>query len=346
MKAQNKMHPETSPLATLLKERGRRGRLLVVDDQAVSLQMAHLTFADEFDVLTASNGAHALALCRQEAPDVVLLDVQMPGMDGFEVCRQLKNDAATRDIPIIFLTAQSDNAQEAHGLSLFAVDFMAKPLHPVVALARLRTHLLVKLQADATRQLVFLDGLSGIYNRRYFDQQLAVEAARAARNSLPLALILLDVDYFKRYNDHYGHQAGDDCLREIAASLKGGLRRPADLVARYGGEEFACILPETSFSGAMLIAQQLSGRVHAKGIAHAQSDVAEVVTVSLGVAVLSGGANSGTAAELLALADAQLYQAKNNGRARVCGQPLLKSGAIPDTAESRPAGAPAAVAAH
>jgi diguanylate cyclase (GGDEF)-like protein len=205
---------------------------------------------------------------------------------------------------------------------------------------------LVKLQADATRRLVFLDGLSGIYNRRYFDQQLTVETARAARNGMPLALILIDVDYFKRYNDHYGHQAGDDCLREIAASLKGGLRRPADLVARYGGEEFACILPETAFEGAMMIAQQLSGRVQVKGIAHAQSDVAEVVTVSLGVAVLSGGANSGTAAELLALADAQLYQAKNNGRARVCGQPLLKSRAIPDTAEFHPAGAPATVAAH
>ena len=327
-----------------MNERGRRGRLLVVDDQAVSLQMAHLTFADEFDVLTASTGIRALALCRQEAPDVVLLDVQMPGMDGFEVCRQLKQDAATRDIAIIFLTAQSDNAQEAHGLGLFAVDFMAKPLHPAVALARLRTHLLVKLQADATRRLVFLDGLSGIYNRRYFDQQLAVETARAARNGMPLALILIDVDYFKRYNDHYGHQAGDDCLREIAASLKGGLRRPADLVARYGGEEFACILPETAFEGAMMIAQQLSGRVQVKGIAHAQSDVAEVVTVSLGVAVLSGGANSGTAAELLALADAQLYLAKNKGRARVCGQPLLKPEAIPDTAGSRPANAPAAAA--
>ena len=123
-----------------MNERGRRGRLLVVDDQAVSLQMAHLTFADEFDVLTASTGIRALALCRQEAPDVVLLDVQMPGMDGFEVCRQLKQDAATRDIAIIFLTAQSDNAQEAHGLGLFAVDFMAKPLHPAVGRARQGTH--------------------------------------------------------------------------------------------------------------------------------------------------------------------------------------------------------------
>ena len=340
------MHHPVSPLNDLLRERGRRGRLLIVDDQSVSLQVAQLALASEFDILTASTGEQALARCRQDAPDLVLLDIAMPGMDGFEVCRQLKKDAATRDIAVIFLTAQADDAQETRGLGLFAVDFMAKPLHPAVALARLRTHLLVKLQADATRRLVFLDGLSGIYNRRYFDQQLAAEAGRALRNGLPLALILLDVDFFKRYNDHYGHQAGDDCLREIAASLKGGLRRPADLVARYGGEEFACLLPETPFKGAMTIAQQLASRIQAKGIAHAQSEVAGVVTVSLGVAALSGGAESGTAAELLAQADAQLYLAKNSGRARVCGQQLARPQAAPDTAVSQPAGAPAAAAAH
>lgn len=324
LKAQKKMHHPVSPLTALLHERGRRGQLLIVDDQAVSLQASERAFGGEFDILTARSGAEALALCRQEPPDLVLLEVQMPDMDGFEVCRELKQDAVTRDIAVIFQTAHADDAQETRGLGLLAVDFMAKPLRPAVALARLRTHLLVKLQADATRQLVFLDGLSGIYNRRYFDQQLALEAARTLRNGLPLALILLDVDFFKRYNDHYGHQAGDDCLREIASALKGGMRRPADLVARYGGEEFACILPETPFDGAMVIARELAARVQAKKIAHTQSGVAEVVTVSLGVATLSCGVGHGSAAELLALADAQLYQAKNTGRARVCGQPLAR----------------------
>ena len=137
------MHHQVSPLAALLRERGRRARLLIVDDQAVSLQVAQLAFASEFDILTANTGAQALSLCQHETPDLVLLDVQMPGMDGFEVCRQLKLDAATRDIAVIFLTAQVDDDQETRGLGLFAVDFMAKPLHTAVGLARLRTPLLV-----------------------------------------------------------------------------------------------------------------------------------------------------------------------------------------------------------
>ena len=316
-----------SPLAGLLRERNGRARLLIVDDHPVSLKLAQLTFAAHFDVITADNGPTALALCQQQGPDLVLLDIDMPGMDGFEVCRQLKSDEATRDIAVIFLTAQADEAQETRGLGLFAVDFIAKPLHAAVALARINTHLLVKLQADAIRKLVFLDGLSGIYNRRFFDQQLVVEMARSVRNGLPLALILLDVDFFKRFNDQYGHQAGDDCLREIAAALKASLRRPADLVARYGGEECACILPETDFSGAMSIARLLEDRVRKKFIPHAGSEVDGVVTLSLGVAVRNGSKAS-EAAELLAAADEQLYHAKHTGRGRACGR-LLAAPAQP-----------------
>ncbi len=313
-----KLHQPDSPLARLLSERNARARLLIVDDHTMSLKLAELTFADHFELITANNGPMALALCQQQAPDLVLLDIDMPDMDGFEVCRQLKSNEATRDIAVIFLTAQADEAQEARGLGLFAVDFIAKPLHPAVALARVNTHLLVKLQADAIRKLVFLDGLSGIYNRRFFDQQLVVEIARSVRNGSPLALILLDVDFFKHFNDHYGHQAGDDCLREIATALKASLRRPADLVARYGGEEFACILPETDFSGAMAIARVLEDRIRKKFIPHARSSVDSVVSISLGVAVRSGFSLN-HASELLATADEQLYHAKHTGRGRACG---------------------------
>jgi diguanylate cyclase (GGDEF)-like protein len=313
-----KLHQPDSPLARLLSERNTRARLLIVDDHPMSLMLAELTFADHFELITANNGPMALALCQQQAPDLVLLDIDMPDMDGFEVCRQLKSNEATRDIAVIFLTAQADEAQEARGLGLFAVDFIAKPLHPAVALARVNTHLLVKLQADAIRKLVFLDGLSGIYNRRFFDQQLVVEIARSVRNGSPLALILLDVDFFKHFNDHYGHQAGDDCLREIATALKASLRRPADLVARYGGEEFACILPETDFSGAMAIARVLEDRIRKKFIPHARSSIDSVVSISLGVAVRSGFSLN-HASELLATADEQLYHAKHTGRGRACG---------------------------
>jgi len=190
--------------------------------------------------------------------------------------------------------------------------------------ARVKTHITLKLQSDVMRRLVFLDGLTGVYNRRYFDQQFAMEMARSVRNQSPLSLIMLDVDYFKRFNDYYGHQAGDDCLRQIATTLKEGLRRPADLVARYGGEEFACILPETEFHDAMALAIELEQRIREKNIPHANSDAAAVVTISLGVSGRTGD-TPGDASALLAQADVQLYIAKNAGRARVCGELMLSA---------------------
>jgi diguanylate cyclase (GGDEF)-like protein len=242
----------------------------------------------------------------------------MPDMDGFEVCTQLKADEATRNIPVIFVTAYTDAEQETKGLDVGAVDFISKPVNPAVVRARVNTQLTLKFQSDVMHKLVFLDGLTGVYNRRYFDQQLDMEMARAVRNQSPLTLIMLDVDFFKRYNDHYGHQAGDDCLRQVAQAIRSGLRRPADLVARYGGEEFACILPETSFDDAMLIAAELEQRVRALDIPHAHSDAAQVVTISLGVAGRTGH-TPGDASALLTQADTQLYQAKHAGRAQVRG---------------------------
>jgi diguanylate cyclase (GGDEF)-like protein len=244
-------------------------------------------------------------------------------MDGFEICKRLQADDSTRNIPVIFVTAHTDAAQETQGLELGAVDFISKPVNPAVVRARVKTHLTLKLQSDLMRKLVFLDGLTGVFNRRYFDQQLAMEMARAVRNQSPLSLILLDVDFFKRYNDCYGHQMGDDCLRQIALTLKEGLRRPADLVARYGGEEFACILPETDFSDAMLIARELELKVRNKNIPHEDSDTAAVVTISLGVAGRRGSTGEDVAA-LLTLADEQLYLAKHSGRGKACGQ-LIES---------------------
>jgi diguanylate cyclase (GGDEF)-like protein len=276
-------------------------------------------FSADFQVFMATSGVQALALCRDNPPDLVLLDIVMPGMDGFEVCTRLKTDENTRNIPVIFVTAYTDAIQETRGLEVGAVDFISKPVNPAVVRARVKTHITLKLQSDVMRQLVFLDGLTGVYNRRYFDQQLAMEMARSVRNQSPLALIMLDVDFFKRYNDHYGHLAGDDCLRQIATTLKEGLRRPADLVARYGGEEFACILPETEFSDAMSLARDLEWRVRDKKIPHARSDAGPVVTISVGVSG-RGGNHPAAASTLLSEADAQLYQAKNAGRARVCGE--------------------------
>ena len=313
-------HIQTA-IAQLLDTPASKARLLVVDDQRIHIQVMHQIFAGQYQIFMATNGEQALALCRHNPPDLVLLDIVMPGMDGFEVCAALKADAATRDIPVIFITGHTDAAQETRGLEVGAVDFISKPLTPAVLRARVKTQLTLKLQADLLRKLVFLDGLTGVFNRRYFDQQLAIEVARCARAQSALAVIMVDVDYFKRFNDRYGHQAGDDCLRQVASSLKSSLRRPADLVARYGGEEFACILPETPFDMAMEIARELENQVRLKAITHSDSDAAPVVTISLGVAGRTGTAPA-SATDLLALADAQLYKAKHAGRARVCGDRL------------------------
>lgn len=311
--------PQTeSTFAELLGAPTAKPRLLVVDDQPINIQVMYQIFAADHQVFMATGGAQALAFCRATPPDLVLLDIVMPGIDGFEVCTALKTDPNTRDIPVIFVTAHTDEVQETLGLELGAVDFIFKPVNPAVVRARVKTQLTLKFQTDLMRKLVFLDGLTGVFNRRYFDQQLSIEMARAVRARSPLSLVMIDVDFFKRFNDRYGHQAGDDCLRQIALTLRESLRRPADLVARYGGEEFVCILPDTAFADALAIARELEQSVRHKAIAHADSDAASVVTISLGVAGYDGHAIT-QAESLLALADAQLYCAKNAGRARVCG---------------------------
>lgn len=320
------MFYDNTPIAQLLDTTNDKPRLLVVDDKPVNIQVLHQIFAGDYQVFMATSGAQALAICRSNPPDLILLDVVMPEMDGFKVCIELKSDATTRDIPIIFVTAHDDTSQETHGLNVGAVDFIAKPVNPAVVRARVKTHLMLKLQSDVMRKLVFLDGLTGVFNRRYFDQQVVIEWARAARNDSPLSVILIDVDFFKHYNDHYGHQAGDDCLQKIATTLKTALKRPADLVARYGGEEFVCILPDTGFDDAMLIARGLEQQVRAAEIPHKKSTISPFVTISLGVAARShllgnSSSDDGTtdSSVLVALADARLYLAKSNGRGQACG---------------------------
>ena len=310
-----------TPMDTLLDSSHGKPKLLVVDDQPINIQVMHQVFGGDYQVFMATSGPQALAICKTNPPDLVLLDIVMPGMDGFEVCSRLKADDATCNIPVIFVTAHTDAAQETHGLGLGAVDFIAKPVNPAVVRARVKTQLTLKFQSDLLRKLVFLDGLSGVYNRRYFDQQLGIEWARSTRSSFPLSAIMIDVDHFKLFNDRYGHQSGDDCLRQIAVALKVCLKRPGDLVARYGGEEFACILPDTPFDDAMSLANDLERKVRALAIPHESSSVAEVITVSVGVATRTVD-SADDAAALVGLADSQLYNAKQSGRGRVCGARL------------------------
>jgi diguanylate cyclase (GGDEF)-like protein len=319
------MCPAEERLQAVLLDAPARPRLLVVDDQAANIQVLYRVFEADHQVLMATDGEQALAAALRHQPDLILLDVVMPGMDGHTVCARLKASPDTRDIPVLFITAHSDPEQETKALAMGAVDFIPKPINPDVVRARVKTHLTLKRQADQLRHMAFMDGLTGTFNRRLFDDRLAMEWSRAVREQRSLGLALIDVDFFKAYNDHYGHQAGDDALVAVAGALKGAGRRPADVIARYGGEEFACLLPDTDVAGALLVANRMREAVFKLGLHHAGSSVAEVVTFSAGVAVVQPDGNQAPAT-LLKLADEQLYRAKALGRNQVCAPPGPASG--------------------
>ena len=291
-------------------------RILVVDDQPINIRVLYEVFRGQFEILMATDGEQAINICQDQQPDIVLLDVVMPGTSGHEVCRRLKADPDTRDIPVIFVTSQIEEAEEALGFEIGAVDFITKPVNPVIVSARVRTHLALKLQSDLLRSFAMIDGLTKVANRRKFDEELAISWRACQREGHPLSLVLLDLDSFKQYNDTYGHQQGDACLVAVAGVLSQRVRRPYDLVARYGGEEFVCILPETDSLGATQRAEAMRAAVKALEIEHQDSAAGPLVSISLGVATQIPGADS-SAEALLAAADAQLYQAKAAGRDRV-----------------------------
>ncbi|QAY86880.1 diguanylate cyclase response regulator [Pseudomonas arsenicoxydans] len=311
-------------METWLPHSFNRPKLLIVDDQPTNIRVLHELFRQDCDVFMATSGEQAISVCQIQLPDLILLDVVMEGMDGHEVCRRLKADPATQGIPIIFITAQQQESDEVLGLELGAVDFISKPINTTIVRARVRTHLTLKLQSDLLRSMALMDGLTGVANRRKFNEDILADWRQCFREQKPLSLILVDVDYFKRYNDRYGHQAGDDCLKSVAQTLSETVRRPYDLVARYGGEEFACVLPNTVLSGAVEIAERMQESVRTLGIEHSASDVDRVLTISLGVATLTPTGELGFEA-LIEAADKQLYEAKNAGRARVCSSAISSS---------------------
>jgi diguanylate cyclase (GGDEF)-like protein len=302
--------------------------ILLVDDDPSAIHVMARILAPEGALRFATTGQDALRLARQTAPDLVLLDAEMPGMNGFQVCTGLKQDPGLADVPVVFVTSFRSEAFELAGFGAGAADFIAKPVNPQLTLVRVRYQLRTKRMADALRESANLDAITGIANRRRFDDGLERECLRARRSKEPLSVILLDVDHFKSFNDHYGHPAGDACLRSVAQSLSRACLRPGDLVARFGGEEFAVILPQTPLCGAEHVAARILDAVHESAIPHATSPVSAHVTLSAGIACLqhvttthpgSGDVNLDVRESLRALiqdADKALYAAKAAGRAR------------------------------
>ncbi|NCC25882.1 MAG: diguanylate cyclase [Deltaproteobacteria bacterium] len=291
--------------------------VLIVDDTPMNIQILAEALRADYRVRVADTGAKALAVAESEdPPDLVLLDIMMPGMDGHEVCRRMKENPKTKGIPVIFVTALGESEDEARGFDLGAVDYITKPFSLPVVRARVRTHLQLKQRTDMLEELSMIDGLTGVANRRSFDQALDREWRRAARNGAAVAVAMIDIDHFKAFNDNYGHGAGDECLRRVAQALKSVLLRPSDLVARYGGEEFVALLPETDKDGAARMAEALRRAVDSLALPHEHSPVSDHVTVSVGYGT-TGASEAVDPNTLVAVADRALYEAKNCGRNRV-----------------------------
>jgi diguanylate cyclase (GGDEF)-like protein len=308
--------PRAADVPGTPEDRPRLGTILIVDDTRVTRHLVQSILVKDFHILLAESGPEALAICGRQKPDLILLDVVMPEMDGYAVCRRLKGNPATAGIPIIFLTALAGKDYETQALEAGAIDFITKPINPDVVYARVRNHVEMKQAQDHLKDLTLLDGLTGIANRRAFDQALEHEWRRGIRTRKPLSLIMGDVDFFKNYNDCLGHRQGDVCLRSVAQVFASAVHRPSDTAARYGGEEFVCLLGDTDAEGAALVAERIRIGVERLGLAHPRSEAGPVVTVSLGVATFLPDPRTGSLT-LVEQADQHLYEAKRTGRNRV-----------------------------
>jgi two-component system chemotaxis family response regulator WspR len=312
--------------------------VLLVDDQPIVGEAIRRMLASHTDIEFhyCSDAQKAIDTAAALRPTTILQDLIMPGVDGFTLVQQMREHPVIAQIPIIVLSSREDPRDKSRAFEIGASDYLVKLPDQIELVARIRAHsksYLAQQQRDDAyraleelgRQLAeknailealsSLDGLTGIANRRRFDEALDIEWRRCRRESAPASLILIDVDFFKRFNDHYGHLAGDDCLRQVAAAIKQGATRPGDLAARYGGEEFCLLMADTPADGAAQVAETVRRSIEELAISHARSDAASCVTISLGSATLVPDATT-QPPRLIELADAALYEAKKAGRNR------------------------------
>lgn len=291
--------------------------ILIVDDMPTNIRVLADALRAEYYVRVATSGQAALDIIAKNKPVLIFLDVMMPGMNGYEVCRRLKQQPETKDILVIFVTAKNNIIDEEAGLNLGAVDYIIKPFHMSIIKAKVRNHINLKLQSDLLESMAHIDALTGISNRRSFDEAIEREWKLAMRAGTPVSLIMVDIDHFKNYNDNYGHDMGDLGLKQVATALATVITRPSDMLARYGGEEFVALLPDTNIEGARLIAERFRSNIETLQLPHAYSDAASCITISVGLAGLIPK-DENSAHELLKQADKMLYCAKESGRNRVC----------------------------
>lgn len=327
-----------------------KGTILLVDDLPENLKLlTDLLSKYGYKVRSATSGRRAMKTVKLKRPDIILLDIKMPEMDGYQVCQSFKSDPDLCDIPILFISALNDTFDKVKAFQSGGVDYITKPFQIEEVVARLEAHLTIQkqqkiLQIEIAKReqielalqeknqqlqeanhklelLANLDGLTQIANRRRFDDYLTLEWKRHRREQNPLSLVLIDIDYFKRYNDNHGHQAGDHCLIQVAQAIATVLQRPTDLVARYGGEEFAVILSNTHGEGALRVATAIQMAIASLKILHGDSDVSDHVTLSMGIASLVPAWDQGSET-IIFYADQALYRAKKQGRNQTIAYPI------------------------
>lgn len=294
----------------------RKQLVLIIDDQKTNLKILGDILRQDTDIMLAQSAEQGFRKAEAYQPDLILLDVLMPDISGFELIKKLKHNSQTSSIPVIFITALNDSSHEEQGLRLGACDYIYKPFHAAIVQARVRLHLQLARQRKMLEQLAHIDPLTGIANRRKYDQVLDQYWRSALRQHSTLSIVMLDIDHFKEYNDHYGHAAGDKVLHQIAHRLKDSLKRPNDFIARYGGEEFVLLLPESDDQGSRQLIEQCLQAVEDLQLPHDYSPVSNIVTLSAG-GISCQPSLYQEPLDAIKQADAMLYQAKQCGKNRV-----------------------------
>jgi len=294
----------------------KSSKLLIIEDEVANQSLLQRLLAQQYELLCCSTAEEGWELLNQETDiKLVLLDLNLPGMNGFELLKRIRTEVRFKLLPVLILTGMTDVGDETRGLALGASDYIHKPLRPEAVRVRIANQLQLAEQQRQLEELAVKDPLTGLYNRRGFLDIFERELARAKRTGTPLSLAMVDVDYFKRYNDHYGHPQGDRALVFIGQHLQAVARRAADLCARIGGEEFLLLWPETPAKGALQQAEKLRRALELDGLPHAASDISNSLTVSIGGITLEAGDYDANLA--LQAVDDALYEAKHQGRNRV-----------------------------
>lgn len=290
--------------------------ILVVDDSPFIITKLKKMLQDDYTVVSVSSGQEALHFLELKNVDLILLDLLLPDLSGYDVCKQLKNNDKTKNIPVIFISVKDAIDDQLNGFELGAIDYIVKPVVEPILKAKIKNYLELKKRNDKLERSALVDELTNIANRRYFNKALNQAWNHALRKHGYLSLLFIDIDFFKAYNDFYGHLEGDHCLQQVANALKKSIHRPNDMAARHGGEEFTVILPDTNVPGAVKIAQHINNNIANLKIPHVMSKTNTYVTVSTGIISMIP-TNTLNCIDFVNKADMAMYESKKNGRNRI-----------------------------